>query len=189
MKPAFNDDKLLISILAGTTTAKIEAGLGGRARVVRAMPNTPALVGEGASALCLGKHGSAQDRDIAQRLFEAVGMALWVTEDQLDAVTGLSGSGPAFVYSFIEALTMAGTEAGLPGEVSQELALQTIIGAAHMVRQTGEHPMALRAKVCSPGGTTICGVEVLEKRELRGIVMAAVAAAIQRSREIGLMKK
>lgn len=181
----FNDDKLLISILAGATTETLEAGLGGQAHVVRAMPNTPALAGQGAAALCPGRYVDEVDRGIAQQLFETVGTALWVEEGQMDAVTGLSGSGPAFVYTFIEALTAAGVQEGLRLDIAQSLAVQTVVGAAHLVKETGEHPALLREKVCSPAGTTISAIRVLEERGLRAMMMEAVGAAARRSRELG----
>lgn len=187
--PVFNDEKLLISILAGATTTTLEAGLGGQSHVVRAMPNTPALAGHGAAALCPGKYADEKDRGIAQHLFEAVGTALWVEEGQMDAVTGLSGSGPAFVYMFIEALTAGGVQEGLRLDIAHSLAVQTVVGAAHLVKETGEHPALLREKVCSPAGTTISAIRVLEERGLRAMMMEAVGAATGRSRELGKEKK
>ncbi|HKJ29092.1 MAG: pyrroline-5-carboxylate reductase [Desulfuromonadales bacterium] len=185
----FNDEKLLISILAGITTTTFEEGLGGQARVVRAMPNTPALAGQGAAALCPGKNVTEEDRRVAQHLFETVGIALWVEEGQMDAVTGLSGSGPAFVYTFIEALTAGGVQEGLRLDIAHSLAVQTVVGAAHLVKETGEHPALLREKVCSPAGTTISAIRVLEERGLRAMMMEAVGAATARSRELGKEKK
>jgi pyrroline-5-carboxylate reductase len=186
---AFNDEKLLISILAGATTATLEAGLGGQSRVVRAMPNTPALAGHGAAALCPGKYANEEDRRVAQHLFETVGIALWVEEGQMDAVTGLSGSGPAFVFTFIEALTAGGVQEGLRLDIANALAVQTVLGAALLVQKTGEHPALLREKVCSPAGTTISAIRVLEERGLRAMMMEAVGAATARSRELGKEKK
>jgi pyrroline-5-carboxylate reductase len=186
---AYNDDKLLISILAGATTTTLEAGLGGQARVVRAMPNTPALAGRGAAALCPGDNITDEDRRVAQYLFETVGIALWVEEGQMDAVTGLSGSGPAFVYTFIEALTAGGVQEGLRLDIAHSLAVQTVVGAAHLVQETGEHPALLREKVCSPAGTTIAAIRVLEERGLRASMMEAVGAATARSRELGKENK
>lgn len=181
----FDNEKLLISILAGIKTATLERGLDGQPRVVRAMPNTPALAGHGAAALCSGKNVQPEDRRIAQKLFETVGSALWVEESQMDAVTGLSGSGPAFVFSFIEALTAGGVQEGLSLAAAHALAVQTVAGAALLVQESGESPALLREKVCSPGGTTISGVRVLEERDLRATVMDAVGAASRRSRELG----
>ncbi len=189
IRPVFNDEKLLISILAGITTTAYEEGLGGQTRVVRAMPNTRALAGQGAAALCPGRNASEDDRRVAQHLFETVGIALWVEEGQMDAVTGLSGSGPAFVYTFIEAMTAGGVQEGLRLDIAHALAVQTVVGAAHLVKETGEHPALLREKVCSPAGTTISAIRVLEERGLRAMMMEAVGAATARSRELGKEKK
>lgn len=177
--------KLIISILAGVSTATIEQLLEGTPRVVRAMPNTPALVGAGAAAVCAGQYAGADDLSLALRLFELVGIVQQVEEGQLDAVTGLSGSGPAFVYTFIEALSAGGVQEGLRLDVAQALAVQTVLGAAQLVKQTGEHPALLREKVCSPGGTTIAAIRVLEERGLRATMMDAVGAATRRSKELG----
>lgn len=185
----FDDEKLLISILAGVTTTTLEAGLGGQSRVVRAMPNTPALAGQGAAALCPGKYASQENRRVAQHLFETVGIALWVEEGQMDAVTGLSGSGPAYVYTFIEALTAGGVQEGLRLDIAHALAVQTVAGAALLVQTTGEHPALLREKVCSPAGTTISAIRVLEERGLRAMMMEAVGAATARSRQLGKENK
>lgn len=182
---AFDDDHLLVSILAGVTTETLEACFDGRARVVRVMPNTPALVGEGATALCPGRFANPDDLAAARHIFEAVGSVHLVGEGQMDAVTGLSGSGPAYLFTVIEALADGGVREGLPRETALNLAVQTVLGAARLVRESGEHPAVLRDKVCSPGGTTIAGVQALEDRGLRGTLMAAVAAASRRSRELG----
>lgn len=187
--PVFDHSKLLISILAGVTTKTLEEGLAGKPRVVRSMPNTPALAGMGAAALCPGRHVTVEDRRLAQHLFETVGIALWVEEGQMDAVTGLSGSGPAFVYTFIEALAASGVQEGLRLDVAHALAVQTVVGAAHLVKETGEHPALLREKVCSPAGTTISAMRVLEERGLRAMMMEAVGVATRRSRELGQEKK
>ena len=182
---AFGSDQLLVLILAGVTTTTLEAGFAGRPRVERAMPNTPALVGEGATALCPGRFASADDLASVRHIFEAVGSVQVVTEAQMDAVTGLSGSGPAYVFTVIEALADGGVREGLPRETALNLAVQTVLGAARLVKESGEHPALLRDKVCSPGGTTIAAVQVLEDRGLRAALMAAVAAATRRSRELG----
>lgn len=182
---SFTAGHLLISIAAGVPTAKLEAALPSGARVIRVMPNTPALVGESASAFALGKSASAADGDLAQKLFSAVGVALPVKESLLDAVTGLSGSGPAYVYQFIEALSDGGVASGLPREVATKLAAQTVLGAAKMVLETGIHPGALKDQVTSPGGTTIEGLHELEKGKLRGTVMNAVRAASDKSKKLG----
>jgi pyrroline-5-carboxylate reductase len=177
-------DKLVVSIAAGITLARLCEGLK-TDRVVRVMPNTPALVGRGASAYALGPGATAADGKLVGDLLSAVGRALEVHEKLLDAVTGLSGSGPAFVYVMIEALSDGGVRMGLPREVANVLAAQTVLGAAEMVLTSGEHPAALKDKVASPGGTTIAGLAALEDRGLRGTLMAAVEAATRRSQELG----
>ncbi len=180
----FSNDKLMISILAGIPTASLERFFDGSPRVVRAMPNTPALVGEGATALCAGRFATVDDLLTARHLFETVGLVQVVGEMQMDAVTGLSGSGPAYVFTVIEALADGGVQEGLPRETALALATQTVLGAARLVRE-GEHPAVLRDRVCSPGGTTIAGIGALEEKGLRGALMEAVARAAARSRELG----
>lgn len=181
----FTKKHLLISIAAGVTLARLEAALPAGARVIRVMPNTPALVGTGASGFALGKNATAADGELAKKLLSAVGLALQVKEGLLDAVTGLSGSGPAYVYQFIEALSDGGVAAGLPREVATKLAAQTVLGGAQMVLQTGIHPGALKDQVTSPGGTTIEGLHELEKGKLRATVMSAVRAATEKSKKLG----
>jgi pyrroline-5-carboxylate reductase len=181
----FTGDRLLISILAGIATDTLEGYFDGRPRVVRAMPNTPALVGEGATALCAGRFARPDDLQMARRLFEAVGIVQMVGETQMDAVTGLSGSGPAYVFTVIEALADGGVQQGLPRETALALAVQTVLGSARLVRETGSHPAVLRDQVCSPGGTTIAAMKSLEERGLRAALMEAVASAARRSRELG----
>jgi pyrroline-5-carboxylate reductase len=176
---------LLLSIAAGVTIAKLEAALPTGARVVRVMPNTPALIGESASAYALGKNATAADGELAKKLLSAVGMSFQVKESLLDAVTGLSGSGPAYVYQFIEALSDGGVASGLPRDIATRLAAQTVAGAARMVLQTGQHPGALKDQVTSPGGTTIEGLHELEKGKLRATVMNAVRAATEKSKKLG----
>jgi len=185
MAVAFDESKLLISIAAGVSTLRIEEHFDGAPKVVRAMPNTPALVGEGAAAICPGRFSGEAELETAGALFKAVGSVVVVGEEQLDAVTGLSGSGPAYVYTFIEALADGGVQQGLTREVALKLAVQTVLGAARLVQQTGEHPALLRDKVCSPGGTTITAMRVLEERGLRATLMEAVCSATRRSRELG----
>jgi pyrroline-5-carboxylate reductase len=180
-----NQQFLLISIAAGVTLARLEGALPAGARVIRVMPNTPALVGAGASAYALGAHATAADGELAQQLLSAVGVALPVKESLLDAVTGLSGSGPAYVYQFIEALSDGGVAAGLPRDVATRLAAQTVLGGAKMVLETGQHPGALKDQVTSPGGTTIEGLHELEKGRLRATVMSAVRAAADKSKKLG----
>ncbi len=180
--------QLLISIAAGVPTHYIENRFPGPVRVVRVMPNTPALVLEGASALCAGSHATAEDLATARAIFEAVGRAVVLEESALDAVTGLSGSGPAYVFVIIEALADAGVRAGLSREVAQLLAAQTVLGSARMVLETGKHPAALKDMVTSPGGTTIAGLHALEAKALRAALLDAVQAATERSRELGRKK-
>lgn len=176
-------DKLFVSIAAGITLDTLAAGLGTQ-RVIRVMPNTPCLVGKGASAFCRGSGASADDGQRVASLLNAVGLAVELDEKLLDAVTGLSGSGPAFVYVMIEALSDGGVRMGLPRSVATQLAAQTVLGAAQMVLG-GEHPAVLKDRVASPGGTTIAGLQVLEDRGLRAALIAAVEAATERSKELG----
>jgi pyrroline-5-carboxylate reductase len=182
---AFTGKHLLISIAAGVTIHKLENGLPANSRVIRVMPNTPALAGAGASGYALGRHATAADGELAGKLLSAVGLALLVKESLLDAVTGLSGSGPAYVYQFIEALSDGGVAAGLPRDIATQLAAQTVLGGAKMVLTTGLHPGALKDQVTSPGGTTIEGVHELEKGKLRATVMNAVRAATEKSKKLG----
>jgi pyrroline-5-carboxylate reductase len=177
-------EKLVISIMAGIPSAKIEANLVPGCRVIRAMPNTPALIGAGATAVCSGRKASSDDLDLARQIFSLIGVAVSVEEKLMDAVTGLSGSGPAYVFTFIEALSDAGVKNGLSREVATRLAAQTVYGAARMVVETGEHPALLKEKVTSPGGTTIAGLHTLENGSFRGVVMNAVEAACLRSKEL-----
>ena len=181
----FTKQHLLISIAAGVTLVKLENNLSNGTPVIRVMPNTPALVGEAASAFALGKNATAADGEIAKKLLSAIGVAFQVKESLLDAVTGLSGSGPAYVYQFIEALSDGGVAAGLPRDIATKLAAQTVLGAAKMVLETGQHPGALKDQVTSPGGTTIEGLHALEKGKLRATVMSAVRAATEKSKKLG----
>ncbi len=185
VRESFTASHLLISIAAGVSIARLEAGLTPGARVIRVMPNTPALVGASATAYATGAGATAEDGKLAQQLFAAVGVAYAVKEPLLDAVTGLSGSGPAYVYLVIEALSDGGVAAGLPRAVATALAAQTLFGAAKMVLETGLHPGALKDMVTSPGGTTIEGMHELEKAAVRGALMSAVRAASDKSRKLG----
>ncbi len=185
IRAIFSEDHLLISIAAGISNARLEGALPLGARVIRVMPNTPALVGAGASAFAPGTNATAADGAIAAKLLSAVGAVFQVKESLLDAVTGLSGSGPAYVYQFIEALSDGGVASGLPRDVATRLAAQTVLGAAKMVLETGQHPGALKDQVTSPGGTTIEGLHELEKGQLRATVMNAVRAATEKSKKLG----
>ena len=176
--------RLIVSVAAGVTLTQLSQGLGTQ-RLIRVMPNTPCLIGQGAAGYCLGDQASEGDAATVGRLLDAVGISCRLPESLMDAVTGLSGSGPAFVYQFIEALSDAGVWMGLSRDAAVRLAVQTVLGAAQMVQQTGEHPAVLRDRVTSPGGTTIAGLEALERGALRATVMSAVRAATQRSRELG----
>ena len=186
--PIIRDSHLIVSIMAGVPTHRIEARLGGRGRVVRVMPNTPALVGKGATGVAGGKKARRKDLETVVEFFEAVGRAVVVSESQMDAVTGLSGSGPAYVALMIEALADGGVLMGLSRETALMLAAQTVAGAADMVLETGEHPGRLKDWVTSPGGTTIAGLAALEDGALRGVLIRAVEAAATRSLELGQQK-
>jgi len=179
------EEKLVVSIMAGVKTETIETVLNKPVRVVRVMPNTPALVLEAAAAISPGSFASADDVSLTCAIFDLLGKTCQVEEKLLDAVTGLSGSGPAYVYTFIESLSDAGVKNGLPRDVATMLAAQTVYGSAKMVLETCEHPAVLRGKVTSPGGTTIAGLHVLEQAGFRGTVMTSVDVATQRSKELG----
>lgn len=182
---ALTGKHLIISIAAGVTLETLEENLPRGTRVIRVMPNTPALVGASASGYALGSAATTGDGELAGQLLGAVGEAFEVKESLLDAVTGLSGSGPAYVYQFIEALSDGGVAAGLPREVATRLAAQTAMGAAMMVLETGMHPGELKDMVTSPGGTTIDGLHELERGGMRGAVMNAVRRAADKSKELG----
>src|SRR5512132_1394175 len=183
--PAVDAKKLVISIAAGVPIAAIARKLGAGVRIVRTMPNTPALVGAGATALARGAHATDADLEQARGLFQAVGTAHVVDEALLDAVTGLSGSGPAFVFLAIEALADGGVKVGLARPVAMALAAHAGMGSAPLVLETGEHPGRLKDQVTSPGGTSIAGVHALEQHGFRAALIAAVEAATIRSRELG----
>jgi pyrroline-5-carboxylate reductase len=182
--PAAGRPKLVVSIAAGVTLGSLESAL--RARLVRTMPNTPALVGEGATAIAWGRGVTAADKALVGKLFGAVGTTVEIPESLMDAVTGLSGSGPAYVFTVIQALADGGVQAGLPRATALQLAAQTVLGAAQMVLATGAHPIQLRDQVASPGGTTIRGIAELEERGVHGAFMAAVRAAAERSKELSV---
>ncbi len=183
--PAVTRQKLLVSIAAGVSTARLRAGLGKDARLIRVMPNTPALVLEGVTAIARGEGLEPGDLDVAGAIFGAVGRVVVLGEEAMDAVTGLSGSGPAYVALVVEALADGGVNAGLDRATALTLATQTVLGAARLLRETGLHPGALKDMVSSPGGTTIAGVAALEAGGLRTALITAVERATQRSRELG----
>jgi pyrroline-5-carboxylate reductase len=185
VRSRFEERHLLLSVAAGVPLGKLEAALGGEPRVIRAMPNTPALVGMSATGYAMGGHARPEDGALAQGLFAAVGLAFEVKEGLLDAVTGLSGSGPAYACLIMEALSDGGVAAGLPREMATRLAAQTLKGSAAMILETGVHPAVLREMVTSPGGTTIEGLWELESAGVRGALMAAVRAAVRKSRRLG----
>ena len=176
---------LLISIAAGIPLAFLEQHTPAGSRIIRVMPNTPALVLEAASALSAGSCATPDDMEAAIAIFEAIGRTVVVDESQLDAVTGLSGSGPAYVFTFIEAMIDAGLRVGLSRSVSETLVLQTVLGATKLAMAGKQHPAQLRAMVTSPGGTTIAGLHTLESAGFTGIIMSAVEAATKRSAELG----
>jgi pyrroline-5-carboxylate reductase len=178
-------DQLVVSIAAGVTLKQLADGLGSKCRLIRVMPNTPCLVGASASAFSVGEHSKPEDAAIVERLFSAVGLAFQLPEHLLDAVTGLSGSGPAYVYVIIEALSDGGVRMGLPRDVATALAAQTVFGAAKMVLETGSHTAQLKDQVASPAGTTIDGLHALERGGVRAALMNAVEAATQRAKELG----
>ncbi|HYX91558.1 MAG TPA: pyrroline-5-carboxylate reductase [Myxococcaceae bacterium] len=183
--PAIDHRKLVVSIAAGVPVAAIERKLGAGARIVRAMPNTPALVGRGACAIAAGEHATDDDLKVAATIFDSVGITTVVEESLLDAVTGLSGSGPAYIFLIIEALSDAGVKVGLPRYTALKLAAQTVLGAAHLLIETQAHPGQLKDQVTSPGGTAIAGLHTLEAGGLRTTLINAVEAATQRARELG----
>jgi pyrroline-5-carboxylate reductase len=176
---------LVVSIAAGVRLSRLAEWLGEGLRLVRVMPNTPCLIGEGACGYCLGERATAADAELVGKLLGAVGTAWQVEEKLLDAVTGLSGCGPAYVYMIIEALNDAGVSVGLPRHIAASLAAETVRGAVDMVICTGEHPAVLKDRVASPGGSTIAGLQVLEAGALRATIIAAVEAATKRSVELG----
>ena len=178
-------DKLVISIAAGITLQSLQEGLGQDCRVVRVMPNSPALVLAGAAGISPGAAATPQDIALVEQIFNAVGRAVVVSDDMMDAVTGLSGSGPAFVFALIEALSDGGVLVGLTRPMATNLAAQTVLGAAKMVLETGLHPGELKDMVTSPAGTTVAGMHALESGGMRGIMMEAVRRATARSEELG----
>ena len=187
-----DSNKTIISVAAGISINLIEDTLDVQGKkkisVIRTMPNTPALVQEGATAICGGGHSSKLDIKIARHIFKAIGQTVDIEEIHMDAVTGLSGSGPAYIFMIIEALSDAGVKVGLSREVSNILTIQTILGSAKLARDSGKHPGELKDMVTSPGGTTISGLHMLEEGGIRNALMNAVEMATQRSRELGKNK-
>lgn len=184
IRPSLTGRHLIVSIAAGVTLSQITAALGPQVRLVRVMPNAPCLVGASASAYTAGPAATSDDVRLVDRLLGSVGRALALPEKLLDAVTGLSGSGPAYVFVMIEALSDGGVRMGLPRDAALMLAAQTVLGAAKMVLETGLHPGLLKDNVASPGGTTIAGLHELERGGLRGVLMDAVEAATLRSAQL-----
>jgi pyrroline-5-carboxylate reductase len=186
IQPEVTKDKLFISIAAGVTLRRLENGLGGNARVVRVMPNTPALLGKGIAVVVRGTKAKPKDEKLTVTMFRGVGEALAVKDEALmDPVTGLSGSGPAYVYLFAEALIMGGVREGLEPKVATQLTYQTIEGAVAMLKETGKTPKELRDMVTSPGGTTLAGLSRLAEGSFTDTVVAGVGAATRRSKELG----
>ena len=183
--PVVTDQQLVLSVAAGVPIAAMSRKLGASARIVRSMPNTPALVGQGACAIAGGQHATAADLDVAKQIFDAVGMTVVVEEYLLDAATGLSGSGPAYIFLIIEALSDAGVKVRLPRRTAQALAAQTVAGSARLLIETGIHPGQLKDQVTSPGGTAIAGLHTLEAGGLRTTLINAVEAATFRAKELG----
>ncbi len=185
LRPAVTTEHLIVSVAAGVTTGHIEAGLAPGVPVVRCMPNTPALVDEAMTAVSAGQHADEAHLALAEALLSSVGRVVRVPESQLDAVTALSGSGPAYFFYLVEAMIDAGILLGLPRTLASELVVQSAIGSAVMLRDSGEHPVQLREAVTSPGGTTIAAIRELEVHGVRAALLAAIEAACLRSRELG----
>ena len=186
--PALDGSKMVVSFAASVTTAAIEAGAGCELAVVRAMPNTPAMIGAGVTALCAGRFCSTAQMAVAQKMFQTVGRSVVVDEKHMDAVTGLSGSGPAFLYIIIEALAEAGVNVGLPRDIATLLAAQTTLGSARMVLETGYHPALLKDQVTTPAGCTVDGILELEEGGLRVTLIKAVKRATMRAKELAAAK-
>jgi len=184
IRPALTKDKMLLSFAASVKTRAIEEAAGLEIAVVRAMPNTPSALGAGAAALCRGRYVSAKQMELAERIFETVGRTVTVDEKHMDAVTGLSGSGPAYIYIIIEALAEAGVKVGLSRDVATQLAAQTAFGAAKMVLETGYHPALLKDAVTTPAGCTIDGILELEEGGLRVTLIKAVMRATERAKQL-----
>ncbi len=179
------DGKAVISIMAGKTTATIRSLIKGEIRLLRTMPNTPALVGAGAFALDAGTDLNEEEKAFAEKMFSSIGIVEWMPENLIDTACALSGAGPAYIYMVIEALADGGVMEGLPRATAMNLAAQTVMGAAKMVMETGDHPGLLKDRVCSPGGNTIVGVKTLEEHGVRGAFIDTVSKAAAKARELG----
>lgn len=184
IKDVCTTDKLVISIAAGKTKQWIEDAFGGNRKIVRCMPNTPALVGEGCTGICFSDSVSEAEKELALKMFSCVGKAQEVPEKLMDVVVGVSGSSPAYVFMFIEAMADAAVEMGMPRKQAYDFAAQAVLGSAKLLLETGKHPGELKDMVCSPGGTTIAAVRVLEEKGMRAAVMDAVIKCIERSKEL-----
>lgn len=184
IKDVTRDETLIISIAAGKSIAWIEEAFGKPIKLVRCMPNTPALVGEGCTGVCVNSRVSQKEQDYSVKLMESFGKASIIPERLIDAVGAVSGSSPAFVFMFIEAMADAGVAAGMTRKQAYEFAAQAVCGSAKLMLESGKHPGELKDMVCSPGGTTIQGVRVLEEKGMRGAVMDALAACIEKSRKL-----
>lgn len=184
IKDVCTADKLVISIAAGKTKQWIEECFGSSRKIVRCMPNTPALVGEGCTGICFSDTVSEEEKELALKMFSCVGKAQEVPEKLMDVVVGVSGSSPAYVFMFIEAMADAAVEMGMPRKQAYDFAAQAVLGSAKLLLDTGKHPGELKDMVCSPGGTTIAAVRVLEEKGMRAAVMDAVIKCIERSREL-----
>lgn len=186
VRDCLRHDQLLISVLAGVSTADITRLLGRDMPVIRTMPNTSAVVGQSATGMSGGRHATAEHLHIAKQIFESIGIVLVTEEEKLDALTGLAGSGPAYVYYLVEAMMKGGMDAGLQQEEARALSIQVIIGAAEMLKETGEDPARLREQITSPNGTTQRGIETLQEYQFEEGVRRCVANAAERSKELGV---
>ena len=184
IKDAWNKNTLIISIAAGKTIEWLENNIGSDMKIVRCMPNTPALIGEGCTGVCVNKNVNEEEKKCALNILCACGIAIEVTESQMDAVVGISGSAPAYVFMFIEAMADAGVAAGRTRDKAYEFAASAVKGSAALMLETGKHPGELKDMVCSPAGTTIAAVQVLEEGGFRGVVMDAVEACVERNRQL-----
>lgn len=184
LKNDITDNHIIITLAAGVATSYVEDALGKKIQVIRAMPNTACKVRESAMAIALGRYAKEEARNFAEEIFSSVGKVSIVEEDMMDAVTGLSGSGPAYVYLLMDALIEAGVKAGIPRPLSEELTVQTVYGAAKMVVETGQSPSKLRSEVTTPGGTTMAGMKVLENADFIGLIVKTVESAAKRSAEM-----